>query len=93
MRHPGSQRLMGTNPTAELDGPSECMVRHELKKRGDSSASFPIRADFEQAEISLVEAVSTSTQIRSLRFQPLHGAYLQVIAVRETREIPVRSAV
>jgi len=44
--HHSPPQLTALGPTAELDDPSECTVRHEFKKRGDSYASFPHQSRF-----------------------------------------------
>lgn len=85
--HPHSQHPIRIVPTAELHGPSERTVRHDVKKPEDSYAPFPTRADFEQAELFVNNNCSNKLINEQLKLAHQHGMRLEVKTARKMHEL------
>ena len=88
--HPHSWCPMRIVPTAELHGPRERTIRHDVRKPEDSYAPFPTRADFEQAELFVNNNFSDGVINEQLKLAHQHGMRLEVKTARKMHELLAR---
>ena len=85
--HPHSQYPMRIVPTTELYNPSGNTIQHDIKTKRASYAPFPTRADFEQAEIFIINNCSDKFMNTQLKFTRNNGMCLRVKNARQMHKL------
>ncbi|KAF9784788.1 hypothetical protein BJ322DRAFT_1109498 [Thelephora terrestris] len=85
--HPHSRCPARIISTAELHGPHEPNILHNITSPQASYTPFPTRADFEQAEIFINNNVSNKLIDTQLKFERRYGMGLKVKSSREMHKL------